>query len=81
LEFIRQVSTEEGEKKAKEFNIIFIETSAKAGYNIKALFKKIALALPGNDAPGGETNSITCLMLAIDVKVTPSKNEASSCAC
>uniref|UniRef100_A0A3B3QTL5 RAB6A, member RAS oncogene family n=1 Tax=Paramormyrops kingsleyae TaxID=1676925 RepID=A0A3B3QTL5_9TELE len=31
----RQVSIEEGEKKAKELNVMFIETSAKAGYNVK----------------------------------------------
>lgn len=31
----RQVTTEEGEKKAKELNVMFIETSAKAGYNVK----------------------------------------------
>ena len=31
----RQVSTEDGEKKAKELNVMFIETSAKAGYNVK----------------------------------------------
>mmetsp|Transcript_20228 Transcript_20228/g.29373 ORF Transcript_20228/g.29373 Transcript_20228/m.29373 type:complete len:195 (-) Transcript_20228:433-1017(-) len=43
----RQVSTEEGEAKAKEFDIMFIETSAKAGFNVKALFRKIAAALPG----------------------------------
>jgi Ras-related protein Rab-6A len=49
------VSTEEGEKKAKEFKVLFIETSAKAGFNVKALFKKIAQALPGMDAPGGGT--------------------------
>ena len=29
----RQVSTEEGEKKAKEFNIMFIETSAKVNWS------------------------------------------------
>ena len=52
----RQVSTEDGEKKAKELNVMFIETSAKAGYNIKALFKKIAQALPGNDAPATDNN-------------------------
>jgi len=28
----RQVSTEEGKAKAEEFNVMFIETSAKAGY-------------------------------------------------
>ena len=26
---------EDGEKKAKELNVMFIETSAKAGYNVK----------------------------------------------
>jgi len=31
----RQVSTEEGEKRAKELNVMFIETSAKSGYNVK----------------------------------------------
>lgn len=31
----RQVGTEEGERKAKELNVMFIETSAKAGYNVK----------------------------------------------
>jgi hypothetical protein len=32
---LSQVSTEEGERKAKELNVMFIETSAKAGYNVK----------------------------------------------
>ena len=41
------MSSEEGEKKAKESSVMFIETSAKAGYNVKALFRKIAQALPG----------------------------------
>jgi hypothetical protein len=31
----RQVSVEEGENKAKEYNIMYIETSAKAGYNVR----------------------------------------------
>jgi Ras-related protein Rab-6A len=31
----RQVSSEEGEQKAKELNVMFIETSAKAGHNVK----------------------------------------------
>lgn len=28
------MSVEDGEKKAKEYNVMFIETSAKAGYNV-----------------------------------------------
>ena len=43
----RTVSIEEGENKAKEHGIMFIETSAKAGFNIKPLFRKVASALPG----------------------------------
>ncbi|XP_024057086.2 ras-related protein Rab-41 isoform X2 [Terrapene carolina triunguis] len=31
----RQVSIEEGERKAQELNVMYIETSAKAGYNMK----------------------------------------------
>lgn len=38
----RQVTTEEGEKKAKELNVMFIETSAKSGYNVK----QVCLAFP-----------------------------------
>ena len=43
----RQVSIEEADAKARELNVMFIETSAKAGFNVKALFRKVAAALPG----------------------------------
>merc|ERR1712066_161527 len=46
----RHVSIDEGEKKAQELGVsLFIETSAKAGYNVKQLFRRIAAALPGVD--------------------------------
>ena len=47
----REVSVEEGDSRAREAGVMFIETSAKAGFNIKALFRKIAAALPGMDSP------------------------------
>lgn len=50
----RQVTTEEAEKRAQDFNVMFIETSAKAGHNVKTLFKKIAQALPGMDKDAGQ---------------------------
>ena len=34
-------SIEEGEDKSTKDGILFIETSAKAGFNIKALFRKL----------------------------------------
>lgn len=48
------MTTEEAEKKAQDFNVMFIETSAKAGHNVKTLFKKIAQALPGMDKDAGQ---------------------------
>ena len=46
----RQVSTEEGQAKADELGVQFIETSAKVGINVKALFKNLAATLPGVDS-------------------------------
>ena len=46
------MTTEEAETKAKELNVMFIETSAKAGHNVKTLFRKIAQALPGMEREG-----------------------------
>lgn len=43
----RQVNTEEGQALAKELGVLFIETSAKAGVNIKQLFQNLAQSLPG----------------------------------
>ncbi|KAI3683150.1 hypothetical protein L1987_83650 [Smallanthus sonchifolius] len=79
----RQVSIEEGEAKARDFNVMFIETSAKAGFNIKALFRKIASALPGM-----ETLSSTKQEDMVDVNLKSSNASGSQqqpqsggCAC
>lgn len=39
----RQVSIEEAEAKARDFNVMFIETSAKAGFNIKVTYSHSTL--------------------------------------
>eukprot|EP00918_Siedleckia_nematoides_P008216 GHVU01017802.1.p1 GENE.GHVU01017802.1~~GHVU01017802.1.p1 ORF type:complete len:226 (+),score=40.03 GHVU01017802.1:46-678(+) len=76
----RQVSVEEGEQKARENNIMFIETSAKAGFNIKALFRRLAGALPGLDS--AQTDGTTQM---VDITVSPQdqtvQQEAKKCAC
>ncbi|XP_023845645.1 ras-related protein Rab-6A isoform X2 [Salvelinus sp. IW2-2015] len=46
----RQVSVEAAERKARELNVMYIETSAKAGYNVKQLLRRVAAALPGMDS-------------------------------
>ena len=40
----REVTTQQGEEEAKKNNLMFIETSAKVGHNVKNLFRRIAQA-------------------------------------
>ncbi|WVR08719.1 hypothetical protein IAU60_005777 [Kwoniella sp. DSM 27419] len=73
----RQVTPEDLDKRAKELGVMSIETSAKAGYNVKSLFKKIAMALPGGSTEVKETPNTK-----IDVSSTPQETEQSSgCSC
>ncbi|KAF3685072.1 Ras-related protein RABH1b [Capsicum annuum] len=78
----RQVSIEEGETKAREFNVMFIETSAKAGFNIKPLFRKIAAALPGMESLSSTKQED---MVDVNLKPTSSSSHAEQqgggCAC
>lgn len=73
----RQVTLEEGEKKAKDYNVMFIETSAKAGHNVKTLFRRIAQGLPGVDAQSEEGRD---QMQKVDLN-TSENTDASGCAC
>merc|ERR1712226_277489 len=85
----RQVSTEEGEERAKKDGLMFMECSAKAGYNVKSLFRKLATALPGSPdasaagpnpaAMGAPTNSN---LIDIKLSATPANlDEAKTCGC
>jgi Ras-related protein Rab-6A len=81
----RQVSTEEGEEKAKKDNLLFVEVSAKAGYNVKSLFRKLATSLPGSDGAGKDgaaKNGAAGNMVDIKLSATPANvDEAKSCGC
>ncbi|BGP53840.1 hypothetical protein JCM8202_004507 [Rhodotorula sphaerocarpa] len=74
----RQVTTEEAETKSKELNVMFIETSAKAGHNVKTLFRKIAQALPGMDNPNEAQTGANQM---IDVSVTPTNTTENEGGC
>ncbi|KDE07987.1 hypothetical protein MVLG_01692 [Microbotryum lychnidis-dioicae p1A1 Lamole] len=76
----RQVTTEEAEIKSKELNVMFIETSAKAGHNVKPLFRKIAQALPGMEREGEQAHGANQM---IDVSITPTNTteKEGGCAC
>jgi Ras-related protein Rab-6A len=61
---------------------MFIESSAKAGFNVKALFRKLATALPGMDTASNQPNTSL-----IDIKLSaPKKSDSGAaakggCAC
>lgn len=77
----RQVSTEEGEERARKDNLLFMEVSAKAGYNVKSLFRKLATSLPGSDAAAAANNGQSN-MVDIKLSAAPANvDEAKSCGC
>jgi len=76
----RQVATESGEGKAKELNVMFIETSAKAGHNVKQLFRKVASALPGMENTPDKKEDL----IEVQLKDTPqdqNPQEGGGCMC
>ncbi|KAI8875537.1 hypothetical protein K501DRAFT_64078 [Backusella circina FSU 941] len=59
---------------------MFIETSAKAGFNVKALFRKIGHALPGMDNPSEEQQKEH--LTKVDLNDASAGNQdGASCAC
>ncbi|XP_037117787.1 ras-related protein Rab-41 isoform X4 [Syngnathus acus] len=75
----RQITTEEGEQRAKELNVMFIETSAKTGYNVKQLFRRVAAALPGMDSTAEKSKED---MIDIKLEKQPEMTVTeSSCSC
>ncbi|KAF2227122.1 ras family-domain-containing protein [Elsinoe ampelina] len=74
----REVTTAQGEEEAKKHNLMFIETSAKVGHNVKPLFKKIAVALPGVDEGQGQQQAQNTM---IDVTLEQRKEEQGGCNC
>ncbi|TAQ85023.1 hypothetical protein B7494_g6658 [Chlorociboria aeruginascens] len=74
----REVTTQQGEEEAKQNNLMFIETSAKVGHNVKPLFKRIAQALPGMEGAEGEEAQANQM---IDVNISQPPQSQEGCAC
>uniref|UniRef100_A0A8C4ADV0 Ras-related protein Rab-6A n=1 Tax=Denticeps clupeoides TaxID=299321 RepID=A0A8C4ADV0_9TELE len=76
----RHITSEEGEQRAKELNVLFIETSAKTGYNVKQLFRRVAAALPGMESTQDKSREDM-----IDIKLPPDSPEQpvseGGCSC
>lgn len=68
----RQVSVEEGEDKSSKEGIMFMEASAKAGFNIKSLFRKLATALPGMEVAVPQATNL------VDIKLSAPKRQETA---
>lgn len=73
----REVTTQQGEEEAKKNNLMFVETSAKLGHNVKTLFKRIAQALPGMEG----TDTAQVAGQKIDVNTPTTAPQQEGCAC
>ncbi|KAK8081174.1 Ras-related Rab-6A [Apiospora hydei] len=73
----REVTTQQGEDEAKKNNLMFVETSAKLGHNVKTLFRRIAQALPGMEGSDAAQQATSQM---IDVK-TDTTQPQEGCSC
>ncbi|KAM7379323.1 hypothetical protein PAMP_004886 [Pampus punctatissimus] len=78
LEEKRQITIEEGEQRAKELNVMFIETSAKTGCNVKQLFRRVAAALPGMESLDDANPEGSILYSRCDSLREPNRREIGS---
>ncbi|EGS22054.1 putative GTP-binding protein [Thermochaetoides thermophila DSM 1495] len=74
----REVTTQQGEEEARRQDLMFIETSAKLGHNVKTLFKRIAQALPGMEGTDAAAQASSQM---IDVKTPATPAPQEGCAC
>jgi Ras-related protein Rab-6A len=74
----REVTTQQGEEEAQRQGLMFVETSAKLGHNVKTLFKRIAQALPGMEGTDAAAQASSQM---IDVKTPPAPAPQEGCAC
>jgi len=76
----REVSEAELSNFAKEQNTLFIETSAKAGYAIKALFTNLGRALPGSTDAADHVDS-NLIDITLAASETTEASPVSGCSC
>lgn len=78
VDLVRQVSEEEGKKLAGEFNVPYLETSAKTGQNVDEAFRKLAMLAmtkKGDLSPKNAGSRSACKLAA-----SPINKDRSSCA-
>lgn len=74
----REVTTAQGEEEAKKNGLMFIETSAKVGHNVKQLFRRIAQALPGMEGEAKQGESTSTFILVFYLPTSHTDHDPSS---
>uniref|UniRef100_A0A7S0L7K7 Uncharacterized protein n=1 Tax=Coccolithus braarudii TaxID=221442 RepID=A0A7S0L7K7_9EUKA len=73
----REVTAAEIEAKASQEEIMFIETSAKDGFNVKLLFRRLATALPSLEGAGAASDQ-QVVNLTLSAAPAPASSSASA---
>lgn len=60
---------------------MFIETSAKAGYNVKQLFRRVAAALPGMESTEPKNDKDMQEVILKDTPVPERQMGEAGCTC
>jgi len=69
----REISSEEGDRLAKKYNMHFIETSAKTGHNVYEAFEQITKDMMSKSLPYNVDDNKT--------RITPIETKPSPCSC
>jgi len=81
-----KLARKKAKNERKKDGLMFMECSAKAGYNVKSLFRKLATALPGSPdgsaAAKGAGAAGGSNLIDIKVNSAPANlDDAKSCGC
>lgn len=71
----KEVNNDQVKEYCDNNGILFIETSAKSGFNVKQLFKRIALALPASEQDNSQNDNVK---IQVD---NQQADQQSSCNC
>ncbi|XP_061400216.1 ras-related protein Rab6-like [Musca vetustissima] len=77
----RVIETKEGQEKAEELNLMFIETSAKTRYNVKELFYRVAKALIYRNLISNSSSIIEEHVIELEVENENKNDKKGVCFC
>jgi Ras-related protein Rab-7A len=81
LQTARAVSTQDGERLAKQYNMFFYETSALDGNNVETAIRKIASVASDLDTVPSFNEDIANKSLKLDLEENETRTNSAGCMC